>query len=73
VSIATQIMLALCGSGVLVGIAALVIRNLREGGADKGRADRAEQDLIVAKKQGEIIAEQRTTEDAASCLDSGAF
>ena len=72
-SVWLQILIALCGSGVLVGIAALVIRNLREGGADEGRADRAEQDLIVAKKQVEIIAEQMTTEDAASRLDSGAF
>ena len=72
-SVWLQILLALCGSGVLVGIAALAIRDLRKGGADAQRADRAEQDLATTRKQGEIMAQQRTVRDAADRLSRGDF
>lgn len=48
-------------------------RELVDAGRAAERADRAEADLAVAKRQGEIMAEQRTREDVAKRLRDGSF
>jgi hypothetical protein len=42
-------------------------------GATQERAKRTEQDLAVAKKQGEIVAKQRSRDEIADSLDKGEF
>ena len=58
---------------VAYGVARARIASQKQAGRDAERADRAQADLAVAKKQGSIIAEQRTKNDAADRLDSGDF
>lgn len=68
-----QALVVLVGGGVVVSIVALARGWARELGADAERAESAQADLRVAREQGEIIAEQRTIEDAASRMDDGTF
>jgi hypothetical protein len=58
---------------VLYGLGRLALMLIREGGGAQARADRAEADLTVAKKQAEIMADDRSEEDAATRLDDGSF
>jgi hypothetical protein len=46
---------------------------LKESGRSAERARRAESDLSVAKRQGEIMTEERSVEDVANDLDRGEF
>lgn len=46
---------------------------LAAGGGAAERARRAEKDLAVTKKQGEIMVENRSVDDVADDLDRGAF
>lgn len=65
----------------LIGVAGLVLyaviraaaSDQRQAGRAAERADRAAGDLKTTTRQGEIIAEQRTVDDAAKRLDSGDF
>lgn len=68
-----QILLALVGGGVAVALGKLAIDALRKAGADAARADRAEQDRQVARRQGEVMAEQRTVDDAQRALRDHRF
>lgn len=63
-----QVLLALVGGGVFVALGKLGIDALRKAGADAARAERASQDLAVAKRQGEIMGEQKTVDDAQADL-----
>lgn len=63
----------LAGAGVVIAIVALAHKWTKESGASAYRADRAEAEVAVTKKQGDVIAEQRTVDDAAKRLDSGDF
>lgn len=58
---------------VLLGVSGLVIRALVNAGKEQARADRAAADAKIARKQAEVMAEDRTTDDAAKRLDSGNF
>lgn len=58
---------------VIYALRRYVYQQLQEGGGAAERADRAEADLAVAKRQGEIMAEQRDVEDVAKDLDDGSF
>jgi hypothetical protein len=60
-------------AALLYGLGRIALTISAESGSARERADRAERDLDVAKRQGEIIAENRGTEDAASTLDRGEF
>ena len=75
-------MLAALSSFVVSFLAKLIIdwlksrsaaKALRDAGRGEARAERAEADLRIAKRQGEIMIEQRTSEDAAQRLDRGDF
>ncbi len=72
-SVWLQILLALVGGGAFVALGALGIKALRAAGADAARADRAEADLATAKKQADVMAQQRTIDDAADRLARGDF
>lgn len=48
-------------------------RQIASGGAAAERAEHAEADLEVAKRQGEIMAERRDVKDVADDLDAGRF
>lgn len=50
-----------------------IIGSVRQSGRDAERAERAEADLRVAQKQGEVMLEQRSAEDAANRLSRGDF
>jgi hypothetical protein len=69
--------LALAGLGVLgavlYGFGRSFIGGLREGGRDAARAERARADLRAARRQGEIMVEQRSVDDVAKDLDAGRF
>ncbi len=66
-------MTTVIGGAVLFGLGALIIWLLRQAGKDAAEAKQAEADLALAKKQAEIMAEQRTQEDAITRLDRGTF
>lgn len=68
-------------SVIAIGVSGLILyaafrallAALARSGRDAERAMRAEADLAIAKRQGEIIAEQRTSDDVAKRLDGGDF
>jgi uncharacterized membrane-anchored protein len=59
--------------GVIYALRRYVYQKLQEGGGAAERARRAEADLSVAKRQGEIMAQQKDIEDVAKDLDDGRF
>jgi uncharacterized membrane-anchored protein len=59
--------------GVIYALRRYVYQQLQEGGGAAERARRAEADLSVAKRQGEIMAQQKDIEDVAKDLDDGRF
>lgn len=59
--------------GVIYALRRYVYQQLQEGGGAAERARHAESDLSVAKRQGEIMVEQRDVEDVAKDLDDGRF
>lgn len=73
-------------TGLLIAVAAIVVAGgvvyalrryvydklVQDGGAIE-RARRAEADLALARRQGEIMAEQKDVEDVAKDLDAGRF
>ena len=68
-----QILIVLSGAGAATAIAALLIHALKQAGRDGAERDAAEHATRVAKRQGEIMAEQREPDDAAQRLDRGTF
>jgi hypothetical protein len=71
----TPATLALIGvmAAVAYGLGRLTLMLIRDGGGAQARADRAEADLAVTKKQADVMAEDRSEEDAATRLDDGSF
>lgn len=69
----------LTGVLVLMSFFALVLfgawlkETIRQMGADEERLRRVEADLQVAKKQAEIMAQNKSVEDVANDLDRGTF
>jgi hypothetical protein len=74
------------GYAKLAGVVALIVAGLviyalrrfvygkiAEAGAATERAKRAQADLAVAKRQGEIMAQHKDIEDVAKDLDDGRF
>jgi hypothetical protein len=59
--------------GVIYALRRFVYGRIADGGAAAYRAERAEANLAVAKRQGEIMAEQKDVEDVAKDLDAGNF
>lgn len=59
--------------GVIYALRRYLYGRIAEGGAAADRAERAEADLAVAKRQGEIMAEQKDVKDVADDLDAGRF
>ncbi|MDP3554816.1 hypothetical protein [Methylocystis sp.] len=59
--------------GVLYALRRFVYGKIAEGGAAAARAERAQADLAVAKRQGEIMAQHKDVEDVAKDLDAGGF
>ncbi|NUJ79338.1 hypothetical protein HUN39_04700 [Methylocystis sp. FS] len=65
---------ALVVAGVVVyALRRYVYGKLAEGGAAAERATRAQADLAVAKRQGEIMAQHKDVENVAKDLDAGGF
>lgn len=58
---------------VLLVIVGLVVRALVNAGREQERADRADADAKITKRQGEVMAEDRTVDDASKRLDAGTF
>jgi len=58
---------------LLALVAFMFGRVQRELGAAKVQVEMLERQTEIAKKQGEIVAENRTPEDAAKALDRGVF
>ncbi len=63
---------------IVAGAVAYLLRRfvygkIADGGGAAERAERAEQDLAVAKKQSDIMAKDRSVEDVANDLDGGRF
>lgn len=69
----------LIGGGVLGALAVLyllgraVIEKIVLAGKADERANQAEADLALAKKQGEIMTRDEDREDTARSLDDGSF
>ncbi len=59
--------------GVIYALRRFVYGRIAAGGAAADRAARAEADLEVAQRQGEIMAEQKDVKDVADDLDAGRF
>ncbi len=59
--------------GVFYALRRYLYRQLEESGGAAERARRAEFDLSVAKRQGDVMAEQKEPEDVAKDLDNGVF
>lgn len=59
--------------GVIYALRRYVYGKIADGGAAAYRAERAEADLSLAKRQGEIMTEQREVGDVADDLDRGEF
>ena len=59
--------------GALYALRRFLLDRLVQSGRDAERADRAQADLVVAKKQADEMVKQRTVEDVARDLDAGDF
>jgi hypothetical protein len=58
---------------VLYGLGRAALGAARLAGRESQRAERAEADAALTKRQSEIMLEDRTTEDAKHSLDRGDF
>jgi hypothetical protein len=58
---------------VLYSLGALALRMIQESGAASERAKEAVKAASITKKQAEIIAQPKTTDETISDLDNGRF
>ena len=66
-------LIAGAGTVIVICIVVLVMRALKQAGRDEAERTAAEQAARIARRQGEIMAEQREPDDAAQRLDRGTF
>lgn len=64
---------ALIGGVIGIFIISVVINSLKQLGRLEQQASDEKTKAIITKKQGEIMAESRDSEDAAVRLDNGSF
>jgi hypothetical protein len=72
----SQALLAIVVAGVaaaFAAVAALVLRNAKKVGQKQAEADYGLQAARDAKAAGQVVAEHRTTDDAARRLSDGSF
>jgi len=72
-TIAIVAILAAAAGAVIYALRVWMMKRIEAGGAAADRAERAEADLAIAKKQAEAMAKDLTTEDVARSLDAGEF
>lgn len=58
---------------VLYGLGRVVIASLKQGGAAEAERDEERRDRETARRQAEIMLENKDAEDVARDLDSGEF
>lgn len=66
-------LIAVIGGVVGVFIVGVIINSLKELGRLEQQASDEKAKVIITKKQGEIMAESRDSEDAAVRLDNNSF
>lgn len=66
-------LITLIGGVIGVFIVGVVINSLKQLGRLEQQASDEKTKAIITKKQGEIMAESRDSEDAAVRLDNGSF
>ena len=66
-------LITLIGGVIGVFIVGVVINSLKQLGRLEQQASDEKAKAIITKKQGEIMAESRDSEDAAVRLDNGSF
>ena len=59
--------------GVLAWLGKSWLAGFRQGGYDEARAEEARRDLEAARRQSEIMGQQRTGDDVDSRFDDGTF
>lgn len=60
-------------AAVLYSLGSLMIKEIKNSGDASRRALEAEKDAEIAKKQAEILAQPKTTDETISDLDNGRF
>ena len=66
-------LLSLIGGAIGLFIIGVIINNLKQMGRLEQQVSDQKAEIEITKKQGEIMAESRDSEDAAVRLDNGSF